>query len=80
MIAVDAKGRGGIGETSSPFTVTVAVDSRQSQLLAAAIADGDISIARTTGAVSSKGTAPQPLDRVGAAAGDDQPGGNQAGR
>ena len=28
--------------------------------------NGDISIARTTGAASSKGTAPQPLDRVGA--------------
>ena len=65
VIAVDAKGRGGIGETSSPFTVTLAVDARQSQLLAVAIADGDISIARTTGATSSKGTAPQPLDRVG---------------
>jgi Flp pilus assembly protein CpaB len=65
VIAVDAKGRGGIGETSSPFTVTLAVDARQSQLLAAAIADGDISIARTTGAASSKGTAPQPLERVG---------------
>jgi Flp pilus assembly protein CpaB len=66
VLAVDAKGRGGIGETSSPFTVTIAVDARQSQLVAAAIADGDISIARTTGSVSSKGTAPQPLDRAGA--------------
>ncbi|MEX1007213.1 MAG: Flp pilus assembly protein CpaB [Acidimicrobiia bacterium] len=65
VLGVDAKGRGGIGETSSPFTVTIAVDARQSQLLAAAIADGDISIARTTGALSSAGTAPQPLDRVG---------------
>ena len=65
VIAVDAKGRGGIGETSRPFTVTLAVDARQSQLLAAAIADGDISIARTTGATSSKGTVPQSLDRVG---------------
>lgn len=65
VLAVDAKGRGGIGETSSPFTVTLAVDARQSQLLAAAIADGDISIARTTGATSSAGTAPQSLDRVG---------------
>ncbi len=69
VIAIDAKGRGGIGETSSPFTVTIAVDARQSQLLAAAIADGDISLARTTGALSSKGTAPQVLDRVGAPAG-----------
>jgi len=65
VLAVDAKGRSGIGETSSPFTVTIAVDARQSQLLAAAIADGDISIARTTGAASSKGTPPQVLDRVG---------------
>ena len=69
VIAIDAKGRGGIGETSSPFTVTIAVDARQSQLLAAAIADGDISLARTTGARSSQGTAPQVLDRVGAPAG-----------
>jgi Flp pilus assembly protein CpaB len=72
VIAVDAKGRGGIGETSSPFTVTIAVNARQSQLLAAAIADGDISIARTTGAASSKGTSPQPLDRVAATAGNKQ--------
>jgi pilus assembly protein CpaB len=72
VLAVDAKGRGGIGETSSPFTVTVAVDARQSQLLAAAIADGDISIARTTGAASSAGTEPQPLDRVGSPAADAQ--------
>jgi Flp pilus assembly protein CpaB len=63
VLAVDAKDRGGIGETISPFTVTIAVDARQSQLLAAAIADGDISIARTTGASSSKGTDPQPLER-----------------
>ena len=27
VIAIDAKGRGGIGETSSPFTVTIAVDA-----------------------------------------------------
>jgi Flp pilus assembly protein CpaB len=65
VLAVDAKGRGGIGETSSPFAVTIAVNVRQSQLLAAAIADGDISIARTTGAASSAGVAAQPLDRVG---------------
>jgi Flp pilus assembly protein CpaB len=69
VIAIDAKGRGGIGETSSPFTVTIAVDARQSQLLAAAIADGDISLARTTGARSSQGTEPQVLDRAGAPAG-----------
>ena len=59
-------GRGGIGESASPFTVTVAVSAAQSQLLAAAIADGDLSITRTTGARPAAGTAPQSLDRVGA--------------
>jgi len=65
-LAVDAKGSGGIGETSSPFTVTIAVDAAGSQRLAAAIADGEISIARTTGARSSHGLAPLSLDRVDA--------------
>ena len=72
VLAVDAKGRGGIGETSSPFTVTIAVDARQSQLLAAAIANGDISIARTTGASSSLGTVPQPLERGVVPGGSDE--------
>ncbi len=72
VIAIDAKGQSGIGETSSPFTVTIAVDARQSQLLAAAIADGDISLARTTGARSSQGTAPHVLDEVGARAGTER--------
>jgi len=57
------EGRGGIGETSSPFTVTLAVTAEQSQLLAAAIAAGDVSIARTTGAPDSAGTPPLALDR-----------------
>ncbi len=65
VLAVDARGRGGIGESASPFTVTVAVSAHQSQLVAAAVADGNISLARTTGSVSSKGTAPESLDRVG---------------
>jgi Flp pilus assembly protein CpaB len=64
VLAVDARGRGGIGESSSPFTVTIAVTPRQSQLVAAAVADGDISLARTTGAVSARGTVPESLDRV----------------
>lgn len=62
VLAVDERGRGGIGETTSPFTLTIAVDARESLLVAAAIADGNISIARTTGAASSLGTAPQTLD------------------
>jgi Flp pilus assembly protein CpaB len=64
VLAVDARGRGGIGESASPFTVTIAVTARQSQLVAAAVVDGNISLARTTGALSSAGTAPESLDRV----------------
>jgi Flp pilus assembly protein CpaB len=64
VLAVDEPGRGGIGEVAQPFTVTLAVDARQSQLLAAAIADGEISLTRTTGARSARGTPPLDLDRV----------------
>jgi pilus assembly protein CpaB len=71
VLAVDARGRGGIGESASPFTVTIAVSAPQSQLVAAAVADGNVSLALTTGARSSRGTAPQSLDRVDASAGAD---------
>jgi Flp pilus assembly protein CpaB len=64
VLAVDARDRGGIGESSSPFTVTIGVTARQSQLVAAAVADGEVSLARTTGAESARGVAPEPLDRV----------------
>jgi Flp pilus assembly protein CpaB len=69
VLAVDARGHGGIGESASPFTVTIAVTAPQSQLVAAAVADGGLSLARTTGATSARGTQPQPLERVGAADG-----------
>ena len=64
VLAVDERGRGGIGESTSPFTLTIAVNASESLLVAAAIADGNISIARTTGAASSQGTAPQALART----------------
>ena len=64
VLAVDERGRGGIGESTSPFTLTIAVDANESLLVAAAIADGNISIAATTGAASSSGTAPQALGRT----------------
>lgn len=64
VLAVDERGRGGIGESTSPFTLTIAVNASESLLVAAAIADGNISIARTTGATSSLGTAPQALGRA----------------
>src|SRR6185295_1731075 len=65
VLAVDARGRGGIGESASPFAVTVGVTARQSQLVAAAVADGELSLARTTGAASARGIAPESIDRVG---------------
>jgi len=71
VLAVDARGRGGIGESSSPFTVTIGVTAHQSQLVAAAVADGELSLARTTGADSARGTAPESLDRVGTDVGTD---------
>jgi len=65
VLAVDARGEAGIGASSTPFSVTIAVTPSQSQLVAAAIADGNISLARTTGAASARGTPPATLDRVG---------------
>jgi Flp pilus assembly protein CpaB len=62
VLAVDERGRGGIGESTSPFTVTIAVDTEQSLLVAAAIADGNISIARTTGAGPATSAAASSLD------------------
>jgi Flp pilus assembly protein CpaB len=53
VLAVDERRRGAVGDPTSPFTVTVAVDAPQSVLVASAIADGSISIARTTGAGAS---------------------------
>lgn len=64
VLAVDEPGRGGIGAVSRPFTVTLAVDAGESQLIAAALAEGELSITRTTGATSSAGTEPLVLDRV----------------
>ena len=50
VLAVDARGRGGIGDSASPFTVTIAVDEEQSRAVAAAVVGDGLSLARTTGA------------------------------
>jgi len=60
----DPGDRSGIGEVDEQFTVTLAVDAQQAQLLAAAITDGDILIARSTGAESAEGVPPLPIDFV----------------
>jgi Flp pilus assembly protein CpaB len=66
VLAVDARGRGGIGDTSSPFTVTIGVDEAQSKLVAAAVVSGGLSLARTTGATPAVGD--DPLARTAAGA------------
>ena len=52
----------GFGEVQRDFTVTLAVDTRGAQLLAAAITDGDVLVARSTGAISASGAPALPLD------------------
>ncbi|MGQ0805149.1 MAG: RcpC/CpaB family pilus assembly protein [Actinomycetota bacterium] len=61
--------RGALGDVDAQFTVTLAVDATEAQLLAAAITDGDILIARATGADSAEGTPPLPVDFVERGAG-----------
>lgn len=60
----DPDTRGALGAVDEQFTVTLAVDANEAQLLAAAITDGDILIARATGADSAEGTPPLPVDSV----------------
>lgn len=60
----DPDARGALGGVDRQFTVTLAVDATEAQLLTAAITDGDILIARATGADSAEGTPPLPIDFV----------------
>jgi Flp pilus assembly protein CpaB len=55
VLAVDQRGRGGIGDSASPFTVTIAVDEEQSRAVAAAVVGDGLSLARTTGATPAAG-------------------------
>jgi len=57
---------GALGDVDDQFTVTLAVDTRGAQLLAAAVTDGDFLIARSTGADVAEGTPPLPVDELGA--------------
>lgn len=65
----DPDGGGALGNVNEHFTITLAVDASEAQLLALAITDGDILIARATGAKSAEGTPPLPVDLVGRGAG-----------
>jgi Flp pilus assembly protein CpaB len=50
VLAVDERGHGGLSDSASPFTVTIAVDEAQSRAVAAAVVSDGLSLARTTGA------------------------------
>ncbi|HEX6311772.1 MAG TPA: Flp pilus assembly protein CpaB [Acidimicrobiia bacterium] len=58
-----------LGSVDDVFTVTLAVDARGAQLLTAAITDGDVLLARSTGAESAQDLPPLPVDFVGAGGG-----------
>ena len=63
VLSVGRPGRGGaFGGVDEKFTVTLAVDARESQLVAAGIAGGDIVITRTTGARPATSTPPLAVD------------------
>jgi Flp pilus assembly protein CpaB len=65
----DPSGGGSLASVDEQFTVTLAVDARGSQLLAAAITDGDLLLARSTGAESAEDVPPLPVDFVGPGSG-----------
>jgi Flp pilus assembly protein CpaB len=63
VLSVGRPDRGGaFGGVDDQFTVTLAVDARQSQLVAAGIAVGDIVITRTTGSRPAEATPPLAVD------------------
>jgi Flp pilus assembly protein CpaB len=65
----DPAGGTALGSVDEQFTVTLAVDARGSQLLTAAVTDGDLLLARSTGAESAESTPPLPVEFVETGAG-----------
>jgi Flp pilus assembly protein CpaB len=70
VLSVGRPERGGaFGGVNDKFTVTLAVDARESQLVAAGIAGGDIVITRTTGSRPAEATPPLPVEASAGASG-----------
>ena len=65
VLAVDRGDSGTFAAATRQITVTLAVDARESQLLTAALTDGDVAITRVTGARSAVGTPPLPVEWTG---------------
>lgn len=67
VLSVSRPDRGGaFGGINDKFTITLAVDAHESELVAAGLAGGDIVITRTTGARPAEPAPPQPIDASGA--------------
>jgi Flp pilus assembly protein CpaB len=69
VLAVDRGDSGTFAAAARQITVTLAVDARESQLLTAALTDGDVAITRVTGARSAVGTPPLPVEWTGGTSG-----------
>ena len=67
VLSVGRPDRGAaFGRVDDKFTVTLAVDARESQLVAAGIAGGDLVITRTTGSRPAEATPPLAVEASGA--------------
>jgi pilus assembly protein CpaB len=70
VLSVGRRDRGGaFGGVDDKFTVTIAVDARESQLVAGGVAGGDIVITRTTGSQPAGSTPPLAVDATQGAGG-----------
>ena len=64
VLDVRGGGEGGaFGATADEFSVMLAVDVEESQMLTAAAVDGDVFMTRTTGSEPATGVPPLPIDR-----------------
>jgi Flp pilus assembly protein CpaB len=66
VLAVSRPDGGGFGELDDAFTITLAVDAAEAQMLTAAVTDGDILLARSTGAEPADDVPPLSLESTGA--------------
>jgi len=65
VLAVDRGNDAAFSSGTHQITITLAVDARESQLLTAALTDGDVAITKVTGSRSAVGTPPLPVEWVG---------------
>jgi Flp pilus assembly protein CpaB len=64
VLAVNGPDDGTFGQAEDELAITLAVNAEEAQLLAAAVTDGDILVARSTGSSSAKDTPPLPIETI----------------